>query len=80
MPYMKIAKRMFSLFLVSALGTIGAGAMIGLDTFKVALLAGILGVANVVEDLARGYLQDGKLTNKEIEEAFQKNIPAKKEK
>ena len=80
MPYMKIAKRMLSLFLVSALSTMGAGAMIGLDTVRVALLAGILGIANVVEDLARGYLNDGKLTNKEIEEAFQKNIPAKKEK
>ena len=80
MPYMKIAKRMFALFLVSALGTMGAGAMIGLDVIKTALLAGILGVANVVEDLARGYLNDGKLSKTEIEDAFQKNIPEKKTK
>lgn len=80
MPYSKIAKRMFALFLVSALTTMGAGSMIGLDVIKTAMLAGILGIANVVEDLARGYLNDGNLSNKEIEAAFQNNIPAKKSK
>ena len=80
MPYARIAKRMFALFLVSALTTVGAGSLIGLDTFKTALLAGIMGIANVVEDLARGYLNDGNLSNKEIEAAFQNNIPEKKKK
>lgn len=76
--YLKIAKRVFALFIVSALTTIGAGAIIGLDTIQTAILAGILGVANVIEDLARGYLNDGKLTQAEIDEAFAENTPAKK--
>jgi hypothetical protein len=80
MPYAKILKRMLALFLVSALTTMGAGSIIGLDVLSTALLAGILGVANVVEELARGYLNDGKLSAKEIEDAFQNNIPEKKKK
>jgi hypothetical protein len=75
MNYLKIAKRMLSLFLVTALATVGAGAAIGIDVLQAALLAGIMGIANVVEDLARGYLNDGELTEEEIDKAFVDNIP-----
>jgi hypothetical protein len=78
MNILKIAKRMLSLFLVTALATVGAGAAIGIDVWQAALLAGIMGVANVIEDLARGYLNDGVLTEDEIDKAFVDNIPAKK--
>ena len=54
MNYLKIAKRMLALFLVTALATIGAGAAIGIDVLQAALLAGIMGIANVGEDLDRG--------------------------
>jgi hypothetical protein len=74
----KIAGRMTALFLVSALTAIGAGAIIGIDTIQTAVLAGIISIANVIEDLSRGYLNDGKLTNSEIDEAFANNIPDKK--
>ena len=67
--------RIIALFLVSALTTIGAGAIIGIDTLQTAILAGVMGVANVVEDLSRGYLNDGKLSKKEIDEAFVSNTP-----
>jgi hypothetical protein len=60
------------------LSTVGVGAAIGIDVLQAALLAGIMGIANVVEDLARGYLNDGKLTNEEIDMAFVDNIPAEK--
>lgn len=78
--YIKIAQRILALFTVSALTTIGAGAIIGMDTLQTAILAGIMGVANVVEDLARGYLNDGKLSKDEIDSAFQENTPEKKKK
>ena len=70
-----IIGRMVALFLVSALTTVGAGAIIGIDTVQTAILAGVMGVANVVEDLARGYLNDGKLSRTEINEAFAVNTP-----
>lgn len=78
MNYLKIAKRMLALFLVTALATVGAGAAIGIDVLQAALLAGIMGIANVVEDLARGYLNDGELTEEEIDRAFVDNIPNEK--
>jgi hypothetical protein len=70
-----ILGRMVALFLVSALTTVGAGAIIGIDTIQTAILAGVLGVANVLEDLARGFLNDGRLSKKEINDAFAKNTP-----
>lgn len=75
MNYAKIAKRMLALFIVSALTTIGAGAIIGIDTLQTAILAGVMGIANVVEDLARGYLNDGELSDEEIDAAFLDNTP-----
>jgi hypothetical protein len=78
MNYAKVAKRMLALFLVSAFTTIGAGAVIGIDVLQTAILAGVMGIANVVEDLARGYLNDGELTEEEIDQAFVDNIPAEK--
>ncbi len=75
MNYAKIAKRMLALFIVSALTTIGAGAIIGIDTVQTAILAGVMGIANVVEDLARGYLNDGELSEEEVDAAFVNNTP-----
>jgi hypothetical protein len=72
---MSILGRMVALFLVSALTTVGAGAIIGIDTVQTAILAGVMGVANVVEDLSRSYLNDGKISKKEINDAFAANTP-----
>ena len=49
---------------------IGAGAVVGISTAKAVILAGSLGVASVVEKLARGFLDDGKLSIDEINDAF----------
>jgi hypothetical protein len=57
------------------LTTIGAGAIIGIDTVQTAILAGVMGIANVIEDLARGYLNDGELSDEEIDAAFVDNTP-----
>jgi hypothetical protein len=75
---MSLLGRIVALFLVSALTTIGAGAIIGIDTLQTAILAGVMGVANVLEDLSRGYLKDGKLSKKEIDDAFAANTPEKR--
>lgn len=71
----KLVMRILALFVVSALTTIGAGAIIGIDTLQTAILAGVMGIANVVEDLARGYLNDGELSEDEIDAAFVNNTP-----
>jgi hypothetical protein len=65
-----IVMRIIAVFAASGLSVIGAGAVVGISTAKAVILAGTLGVATVVEKLARGFLDDGKLTVKEINEAF----------
>jgi hypothetical protein len=68
--YVNIAKRMIAVFIAQALSVIGAGSLVGIDVLQSSLLAGLLGVANVVEVLARKYLNDGQLTLEEINQAF----------
>ena len=65
-----IVARIIAVFAASGLSVIGAGAIIGIETYKAVILAGTLGVATVVERLARGFLDDGKLTVSEINSAF----------
>ena len=62
--------RMITVFVANGLAIIGAGSIIGIDTLSSVLLAGSLGVAKVTEALARGFLDDGKLTIEEINDAF----------
>ena len=65
-----ILARIIAVFAASGLSVIGAGAVVGISTAKAVILAGTLGVATVVEKLARGFLDDGKLTVEEINAAF----------
>lgn len=67
-----IATRMLAVVIATALGTIGAGSIVGFDTWKTAALAAIMAVAVVAEDLARSFLKDGNLTDAEINAAFSK--------
>jgi hypothetical protein len=76
-----IAGRMLAVFIATALGVIGTGAVIGVEVWQAALMAGIGGVATVLEGLSRAYLDDGKLTFEEINGVFGKahdNLPPKK--
>lgn len=67
-----ILMRMVAVFASSGLSVIGAGSLFGLDVVTAAMMAGLLGVATVVESLARAFLDDGKLSMTEINEAFSK--------
>jgi hypothetical protein len=64
--------RILAVFAASGLGVLGAGAVVGIDLISAVIMAGILGVASVVERLARAFLDDGKLTMDEINSAFSK--------
>lgn len=67
-----ILMRIVAVFAASGLSVIGAGAVVGISTAKAVILAGTLGVATVIEALARSFLDDGKLTKEEINSAFAK--------
>jgi hypothetical protein len=67
-----ILLRMLATFSASGLGVIGAGTIAGVPVWKAVFMAGIAGVATVVEGLSRAFLDDGKLSVEEINEAFSK--------
>ena len=64
--------RIFATFVVTGLGVIGAGTIAGVSMGKAIFMAGIGGVANVLEGLARAFLTDGKLSEDEVNEVFSK--------
>jgi hypothetical protein len=68
--FLNIIMRIFATFAASGLGVIGAGTIAGVPVWKSIFMAGIAGVATVVEGLSRAFLDDGKLTTKEINAVF----------
>jgi hypothetical protein len=64
--------RILAVFAASGLSVLGAGAVVGVELVDAVFMAGILGVATVIERLARAFLDDGKLTMDEINQAFAK--------
>ena len=64
--------RIIAVFAASGLSVIGAGAVVGISTVTAVTMAGLLGVATVIERLARAFLDDGKLSASEINAAFAK--------
>jgi Flp pilus assembly protein TadB len=65
-----ILLRILATFAASGLSVMGAGAIAGVPLWKAAVMAGIGGVAVVVEGLSRAFLDDGKLSVSEINAVF----------
>lgn len=66
----QIITRIIAVFSASGLSVVGAGTIAGVQLWQAVLMAGIGGVATVVEGLSRAYLDDGKLTQEEIDIVF----------
>jgi len=75
-----IVLRILATFVIGALGTIGAASIFGIDVWKAAAVAGLLATMDVIAELSRFYVADGKLTNIEINEAFSKATKTEGEK
>jgi hypothetical protein len=69
--------RIVATFVASALGVIGAGSLGGVAPATAAFVGGILAVAKVIERLSLAFLEDGKLSNAEINAAFQQSLQLK---
>ena len=65
-----ILLRILATFAASGLGVVGAGTIAGVPIWKSVFMAGIAGVATVIEGLSRAFLDDGKLTVNEINAVF----------
>lgn len=67
-----ILLRIVATFAASGLGVIGAGTIAGVPLWQAIFMAGIGGVATVIEGLSRAFLDDGKLSIEEIDNVFSK--------
>ena len=70
--FKNVIMRIVAVFAASGLGVVGAGAIADVPLWKAVFMAGIAGVATVVEGLARAFLDDGKLDSDEINQVFNK--------
>lgn len=68
----QIILRILAVFGASGLSVVGAGAIAGVSLWKAVMMAGVGGVATVIEGLARAYMDDGKLDADEINDVFNK--------
>jgi hypothetical protein len=68
--FSNIILRIIAVFAASGLSVIGAGSVAGISVLKAVTVAGLTAVAAVVEKLARGFMNDGKLDMDEINAAF----------
>jgi hypothetical protein len=66
----QVLLRIIAVFAAQGLSVVGAGSLVGIEVWKSIVLAGGLGVAHVIEGLARAYMDDGKLTVDEIDQVF----------
>ena len=62
--------RIVSVFGSSALGALAGGAILNVDLWKSASLAGFMATAKVVEALLRAFADDGKIDSEELKAAF----------
>ena len=62
--------RIVAVFAASGLSVIGAGSVAGISIGKAVTVAGLTAVAAVIEKLARGFMNDGRLSLDEINSAF----------
>jgi hypothetical protein len=67
-----ILLRILATFAATGLGVVGAGSIAGVPLWKAIFMAGIAGVAYVIEGLSRAFLDDGKLSIEEINSVFSK--------
>lgn len=76
----QVILRILAVFVATGLSVIGAGTLAGIEIWQAVAIAGISGVAVVVEGLARAFIADGNLSAEEINAVFSEAESASKKK
>lgn len=66
----KIITRIGAVFGSSALAAVAGGAIMGVELWKSAAIAGVVAASSVVSKLLEAYANDGKVDAQELKEAF----------
>lgn len=78
--FQTLVGRIFAVFGSSAFTALAGGAVIGVELWKAAAMAGFMAAGKVTQSLLSAWAEDGVLTKEEVAEAFgKKNAPASPE-
>lgn len=69
----KIFKNTIALIVLKVSGVLAAGSLGGIEIWQSALIASFVGVMEVAEELSRSYLNDGSLSDEDIQSAYSQN-------
>jgi hypothetical protein len=67
-----VVVRIFAVFGSSALAALAGGAVVGVELWKAAAVAGFVAAGRVTEQLLRAWSEDGVLSKDEVADAFGK--------
>lgn len=70
MNLLSISKRTVAYIILKISGTLGGGAVIGVEVWQAALLAGFIGFMEVAEEVSRAYVKDGDVTEADMNDIF----------
>ena len=65
-----ISKRTMAYVVLKVSGTLGGGAIMGVEVWQAAALAGFIGIMEVAEDVSRAYLKDGDVSEEDVDSIF----------
>ncbi len=70
--FQTIALRIIGVFGSSALAAVAGGAIVGVELWKSAVIAGVVAASKTTEQLLRAWSEDGVLTKEEVATVFGK--------
>lgn len=70
MNLISLSKRTVAYIVLKVSATLGGGAVIGVEVWQAALLAGFIGFMEVAEEVSRAYVKDGDVTDEDMNDIF----------
>ena len=66
----QISKRTVAYIILKVSGTLGGGFIMGIEVWQAAAMAAFIGFMEVTEEISRAYVQDGDVSEADIDEIF----------
>lgn len=70
MNLLSLSKRTVAYIVLKVSGTLGGGAVIGVEVWQAALLAAFIGFMEVAEEVSRAYVKDGDVSEEDMNDIF----------
>lgn len=65
-----ITKRTIAYIVLKVSGTLGGGFVMGVEIWQAAAMAAFIGFMEVTEEISRAYVQDGEVSDSDMDEIF----------